>query len=287
MKKNWLFYALVTTVTWGVWGAFSEIPEQGGFPSTLTYVVWAISMVPCALVALKKIDWKPDLRPMSALLGMGVGILGAAGQLILFQALREGPAYIIFPVVSVSPILTVLLSAIFLRERVGWLSWIGVGLALVSIACLSVTGPDGSTGSGFLWIVLALLVFLLWGIQAFVMKVANNYTPDAESVFVYMAISSLVFIPVALLMTDFSAGVNMGWSGLSFVIQILNAIGALTLVYAMRYGKAMVVSPLANALAPMLTVIISLVIHQRIPPVVQLVGITIALASVFILSKEE
>ena len=37
------------------------------------------------------------------------------------------------------------------------------------------------------------------------------------------------------------------------MIQILNAVGALTLVYAFRYGKAIVVSPLINAGAPLLT----------------------------------
>lgn len=42
-KHNWLLYALITMVTWGIWGAFSDQPD---YPSTLTYVVWAISMVP-------------------------------------------------------------------------------------------------------------------------------------------------------------------------------------------------------------------------------------------------
>ena len=34
---------------------------------------------------------------------------------------------------------------------------------------------------------------------------------------------------------------------------MLNAIGALTLVFAFRYGKAIIVSPLINAGAPLLT----------------------------------
>jgi hypothetical protein len=41
MKENrlWLFYALITTLFWGVWGAFIEIPEKSGFPATLGYAV--------------------------------------------------------------------------------------------------------------------------------------------------------------------------------------------------------------------------------------------------------
>lgn len=58
-KHNWLLYALITMVTWGIWGAFSDQPD---YPSTLTYVVWAISMVPCALVALANIKFKLDVQ---------------------------------------------------------------------------------------------------------------------------------------------------------------------------------------------------------------------------------
>src|SRR5256885_9776784 len=31
--KLWLFYAIITTVFWGIWGAFIEIPEKAGFPA--------------------------------------------------------------------------------------------------------------------------------------------------------------------------------------------------------------------------------------------------------------
>jgi uncharacterized membrane protein len=289
-KNNWLLYALVTTVTWGVWGAFSEIPvKQFNFPSTMVYVVWAISMIPCALVALKNIHWKLDVRRKSIWLGLATGFLGAGGQLILFQALKQGPAYIIFPIVSLSPIVTILLSVIFLKERVrGW-SWVGIALAVVTLFCFAYQGGgSGSAVQGYGWLIIAILVFIAWGLQAFVMKLANNYTPDAESIFVYMAITGVVLIPVALLMTDFSQPINWGFTGpyLTFIIQILNAIGALYLVYATRYGKAMVVSPLANACAPVLTVIISLIIYRTVPPVIQIVGIGTAVASMLILSRE-
>ena len=51
--KPWLKYALITTVFWGVWGAFSGVPAQNGFPETLTYCVWALTMIPPALYALR------------------------------------------------------------------------------------------------------------------------------------------------------------------------------------------------------------------------------------------
>ena len=115
--KLWLLYAMVTTVFWGIWGAFIEIPEKAGFPATLGYVVWSLSMIPCSLVALKIIRWKPETDQRSVVLGMVIGLLGAGGQLILFEALREGPAYIVFPLISLFPVLTIVLSVSFLKEK--------------------------------------------------------------------------------------------------------------------------------------------------------------------------
>src|SRR6185503_8887090 len=96
--KPWLLFSVITTVTWGVWGAVMEFPAKWGFPETLGYVSWALTMLPCSMVALGIAGWKLERDLKSILLGSAVGLLGAGGQLVLFLALREGPAYIIFPV---------------------------------------------------------------------------------------------------------------------------------------------------------------------------------------------
>ena len=186
-KHNWLLYALITMVTWGVWGAFSD---QTSLPKNLVYVVWALSMIPCAIAALVNIKFKLDIRTKPALLSMAVGLLGAGGQLVLFLALDYAPAYLVMPMISVAPIVTVLLSAIFLKERVSKLGIVGIALAFVALVCFAL--PDNTDGNAksWIWIVYASVVFICWGIQAFVMKLANNSTPDAESVFVYMATKS-------------------------------------------------------------------------------------------------
>jgi hypothetical protein len=56
--KPWLVYALATTILWGVWGAFTGLPEERGFPETLVYCVWSLTMLPPALYALARADWQ-------------------------------------------------------------------------------------------------------------------------------------------------------------------------------------------------------------------------------------
>ncbi|MBT1709424.1 DMT family transporter [Fulvivirgaceae bacterium PWU5] len=285
LKQPWFRYALVTTLFWGVWGAFIEIPEKAGFPATLGYVAWAISMIPCALVALYIIRWKLETDVRSMGLGMLIGLLGAGGQLILFFALREGPAYIVFPFISLFPIVTILLSTLLLRERGNTRQWAGIAIALVAIFFLSYSPQATGTASGTRWIWLALIVFSMWGIQAYAMKFSNA-TMQSESIFFYMTISALVLVPLAIGMTDLTQPIYWGWKGpyLAGGVHVLNSIGALTLVYALRYGKAIIVVPLTG-LSPILTVILSLIIYAVIPGPSLMVGIVLALVAIYLLSE--
>ncbi len=286
--KPWLIFALVTTLFWGLWGAFTEIPERAGFPVTMIYVFWSITMIIPALIAMRIIKWKLDRDRRSVLFGAIIGLLGAGGQLALFTgAIKNGPAYLIFPIISLSPVITILLSLLFLKERAGIRGWIGIAVALVAIPLLSYQDPDGAT-RGFVWLIFAMVVFLAWGVQGFFMKLANN-TMKAESIFFYMMVTGLLLAPVALAMTDFSQPINWGFQGvgLTVIIQMLNAVGALCIVYAFRYGKAIVVSPLTNAVAPVITVIISLIIYRIIPHTVIITGMVLAITSIFLLALED
>lgn len=286
--RPWLIYAIVTTVFWGIWGALIELPQKSGFPATLGYVVWALTMIPPALVALKIINWKIELDKKSIFLGCLIGLTGAGGQLVLFQALRTGPAYLVFPFISLSPVITIILSYIFLKERASRKGWIGIVLALIAIIFLSYQPPNDANSSGYFWIILALIVFIAWGLQAYIMRFANQ-TMKAESIFFYMMAMGVILIPFALLMTDFSQEINWGFKGpyLTAIIQILNSIGALTIVYAFRYGKAIIVSPMTNAVAPVITIVLSLVIYQVIPHPVIMGGMILALVSIFLMAIED
>ncbi len=285
IKKSWLVFAIITTVFWGVWGAFIEIPEKAGFPATLGYSVWALTMIPCAIVALYLINWRLEYDLRSIFLGCIVGLTGAGGQLVLFQALRNGPAYIVFPIISLFPIVTIALSTGFLKERANTKQWIGIILALIAVIFLSYQEPNSEGANSTGWLFLTALVFLMWGIQAFVMKFSNE-TMQAESIFFYMMVTGVMLIPIAILMTDFSQDINWGFDGpyLAAGIHLLNSIGALMLVYAVRYGKSIIVVPMTG-LSPLITVAISLIIYSVIPGVFLSVGVVLALIAIVLLSE--
>ena len=116
MNKPWLVYALVTTGFWGVWGAFAEFPTRHGFPETLVYVVWALTMIPPALYAMYRAGWRVRRDRKSVLLGSLIGLTGAGGQMLLFHAVHSGPTYLIFPIIALSPVITIAMSMLLLAD---------------------------------------------------------------------------------------------------------------------------------------------------------------------------
>src|SRR5262245_10456881 len=282
--EHWLVYAVVTTLFWGVWGALIELPEKRGFPATLGYVVWSLTMIPCALVALSLVAWKLDADARSVALGLAAGLLGAGGQLALFEALRLGPAYLVFPIISLSPAISVLMAVTLLGESTTPRVWTGIVLALIAVPLLSYQPPGGTpAATGRLWLWLSLAVCLAWGVQAYVLRFANQ-TMRREGSFFYMKATGLLLVPVALWRTAFPKPINRRPAWLAAAIQSLNSIGALTMVYAFRYGKAIVVSPLINAVAPAITVLLSLILYRTIPNRIVALGMVLAAIAFYLMA---
>lgn len=287
-SKKWLIFAVITTVSWGLWGALTGLFADDSIPSTMVYAIWALTMIPPCIIALKLIGWKLERDPRSIILGCTIGLLGSGGQMLLFQAVNVGPAYLIFPIISLSPIITIALSFGFLKERTGKLGALGIALALIALPLFEYSpGSSEEQTEGVLWFVLALLVMAAWGLQAYFMKFSNA-TMSAESIFFYMTITALALVPVAYLMTDFEQDINFSASVISTTagIQILNSFGALCLVYAFRYGKAIVVSPLTNAGAPLISAVLAIILMSVIPSEAKIAGIALAIIAAIILAIE-
>jgi drug/metabolite transporter (DMT)-like permease len=285
-RRPWLAFALTTVALWGVWGALAGLSAEHGFPDTLVYCVWALTMIPPALYILWRNGWKLERSPRAVAYGMIIGLLGAGGQMLLFHTLTIGPAYFVFPIISLSPVVTIILSFLLLRERTGWLGTLGIVLALVALPLLDLSFGRGAT-DGLGWFLQSLLIMLAWGVQAYFMRLANH-TVSAESIFFYMTVGALLLAPLAWAMTDFTQPINLGLDGpwMTAGIQLLNAIGALTLVYAFRHGKAIVVAPLTNAGAPLVTAVLSLIFASVVPGPLKIVGLVLALVASLLLVLE-
>jgi uncharacterized membrane protein len=269
----------------------TEIPEKWispPFPPTLGYAVWSLTMLPFAAVALNKAHWKLEVSRRAVLYGCAVGFSGALGQLILFWVLTQGPAYIIFPIICLSPVVTILLSATLLRERTYPLAATGIALSIPAIFLLSLQEPMNSPVHGYGWLAWTISIFFMWGLQAYFMKSSANCV-SPEGLFLYMTVTGIALAPVALLMTNFAAPINWSLRGpwLTALIQSFNAIGCLLFVYAVRYGKAIIVVPMVNGLFPLVTILLSLFLYNSLPSRYNSAGMILALVAIVLMAFDE
>ena len=161
-SKNWFRFVIIHVIFMGVWGALIEIPEKNGFPATLGYVVWSLTMIPAAILGLIINKWKLEYNKTAIFYGCLIGFLGAIGQLVLFFTLRIAPAYLVFPFLSLTPVVTILLAVVFLKEKTGVKGWIGIGIAIIAILLLSYQPPGDESVNGYLWMVLTAIPLLAW-----------------------------------------------------------------------------------------------------------------------------
>lgn len=275
-RNSWIPYAGLLVIFWGIWGAFSNLPTSWyGYPDGMVYIIWTLTMLIPALIALRRQKW--DRRWVAATYGLIIGLTGAGGQLVLFKALTMGPAYIIFPILGLSPAVTVLLALLVLRERLNRLTAIGVLLALAAIVLLSISSGEGKVSDDS-YLILAIIVCIIWGLQAFLMRKAALVKVNDATTFGWMTISGLLLIPVAVaMMGGIPSGFDWRAPTLTAGTQVLNAVGALFFVMAISRGKASIVAPITNALAPVLTIVLSLLFLKTLPSGFQSVGIVLAL----------
>src|SRR6185503_9835142 len=211
ITNGWLLHALGTVLLWGVWGAIIGLPTERGVPDTINYVVWSLTMIPVAVIALRMGGQRLLRDRRSIVLGLSIGLLGAGGKLILFRAVHLGPPYLIFPIISLSPAVTIAMSFAMLRERTGRFGVLGIALALLSLPLVDYRGTGDPIGYGA-WLPMSLLVMAAWGGQAYIIKLANA-TMDSASIFYYMMLGGLLVAPIALLMTDYSKTINYSLDG--------------------------------------------------------------------------
>ncbi len=69
---------------------------------------------------------------------VAIGLFDAGANALLAAALNRGYTSIVAVVASLYPVVTVLLAATLLRERIAPLRAAGIGAALVGVACVSV-----------------------------------------------------------------------------------------------------------------------------------------------------
>jgi len=139
MEVRWFIVALMALLSWGVWGVLGRYASQ-----TLSWrEVTALAAIGQMVASLSFIFLlRPELSFQTAhgLAALVAGAMGFIGALLFYVALNLNPSSIVVVVTSLYPVVTALLSFLFLNETLGPRQLLAMALAMTALALFSLDG---------------------------------------------------------------------------------------------------------------------------------------------------
>jgi transporter family protein len=139
MQSNfpkWLIYSLLAVFTWGVFGFFSKLGSKELSPTQLQSV-FSVGIVAMSIPAWFRAKINRNSNKLGLFCGFCTGFLSVAANLAVFAALQSGKASLVQPVTGLYPLVTVVLAATVLKERLKTIQGGGVAVAVLALWILS------------------------------------------------------------------------------------------------------------------------------------------------------
>lgn len=134
--RPWLFPTFGAFVLWGLWSFIPKITTRFITPKSAILFEVAGGIVVAVLVLIS-VRFRPDIHPVGVALALTTGMLGFSGALFFLYAASKGPISLVAVLSALYPVITVLLSVIFLKETICVKQWLGIALGLVSMILIA------------------------------------------------------------------------------------------------------------------------------------------------------
>ncbi len=132
---KWLPFALLTWFWWGVFGFLAKIGSEQASAADMQILFTAGNLPLVAFLLLRRKGLRANA--LGRVAGVAIGAVAGLGGVAYFVAMAHGQASLVGPVTSLFPLVTVVLAALVLRERLNRVQMAGIALALASAALLA------------------------------------------------------------------------------------------------------------------------------------------------------
>ncbi|MBQ2700230.1 MAG: DMT family transporter [Clostridia bacterium] len=262
-------YVMLSAVLFGIAPLMASWVTQGGSNSaTLALLRFVLSLPILFLLALKQMP-RPRLPKGAGLPMLGAGALQAATNLLLYASYDYIPSGMCTTLHFVYPLVAAVLTAVFLKRKLGLGHWVGL---MVGLGGISLFMADAQGGS-FFGAALALLSGLAFGSYVVVID-----TKPFKGVpcFVFAFYQALAVIFATLLWAVPAGQIDLhmtasAWAG-ALGVAILNSVlaGVLLQVGITLVGPAS--AALLSLLEPLTSVVVGVTLLGDPLPLVKTIG---------------
>jgi drug/metabolite transporter (DMT)-like permease len=261
----------------------------------MTQILFTFALVPSVIFAgcSKNVRIGTN-KPLGLFWGFVSGLIAAAGNIFFYLALEAGAeTAIAVPLTNVYPLVTIFLAYFWFKERLNLVQGAGILIAVAAIILLSGEAKNLGDPLAILrrigltpWMLYSLGAMVCWGVFSATQKVSTNHVSAELSYLAWCA----AFVPIAVWIVatkplNWAMSAPMVWSGLA--AGALNSFGVIAAFAAYRYeGKAAIVTPLAAALQPIVTIVLALIFLGEKVGLLEGAGIALAILAAVALSWE-
>ena len=133
-------YFIFILLAWGLWGFFGKYALKYISPTSLILfeTIGAIVIQLIVVIFLFYYKYRFETNPTGITLAVLTALFGVIGTILFFFTLSKTKASVLVPLTALYPVITILLSFLFLKEKVTLIQGIGVVLAIVASVLLSI-----------------------------------------------------------------------------------------------------------------------------------------------------
>ncbi|MBD3313944.1 EamA family transporter [Candidatus Woesearchaeota archaeon] len=275
-----ILLGIIVMLLWG----FSKIPAKKAMGIIGPYYSLLYEHIVVGFLVLLIIPFTefvlPSIRISIWLLC--AALIGAVGISFLFRAMDEGKVSIVSPIAHSAAIITVILSYLFLGERISPLKWLAVGLMILGTILISFRYSDIMRlkfSNAVPGVKYALIAMLGWGAFYFAVKpVVDDLGPLLATVYLEVLVSLFIAVPLIF------RGIRKPGRALKYSLTSGVCVAAASLLFNSAIEKSAVslIYPLASS-APFISVILSFImlgerieLNQKLAILLIIPGIIIA-----------
>lgn len=194
-------------------------------------------------------------------------------------------------IATLTPVATMLMAAVFLKENITGIKAIGVFIGIAGALLMVFMGRQGGSGTNdLLGIFLTILSLLTWVIYLLITRnVSQKYTAVTQMKWIFL-VSTIAVLPFAAPELDQQKllSAQWAWSGIAemaFIVIFATVLGYFAIPFAMRYLQATTVSIYTN-LQPVVASLVAIYIGQDILTWDKPVAGILVLLSAYIITRK-
>jgi drug/metabolite transporter (DMT)-like permease len=212
--------------------------------------------------------------------GALIGVLGIAGLIAFYEAMKKSGISITLPVANSWGIVSALLGIFLLGENFGIIKMAAVVVIIAGMFMISFRGGKFSFDFA---LALAIFAMLCWGAYAFLAKTPSLLFGALLLTFWMKVFSSLISAPMAL-----KGGLNLFKTKFSVLLLILGmglvgSIGVLAYNLSVDYVPVSIAAPISSS-AVVVGVILGMLVLGEKTSKIQKLGIVAAIAGIILIS---